>query len=306
MHDFIIVGGAAAATSATIYASRRGLKVLVIAKDLGGEVATSGEISNWPGIIHTDGVTLSQQFQAHLRSYDPDILEGCMVEKIEKKGEGHFVVTTDDGKEHKGRAVLVASGVHPRTLNIPGEKEYRLKGVSYCTVCDGPVFKGKVTAVIGGGNAALESALMLSDLSPKVFVINKNPQFKGEQLLIDNLKKKANVEVVYEAMTTEIVGNGKVATGLKYEAKDGAKRAIEAQGMFVHIGQIPNSQIVPNEVTKNEFGEIIVDLGAATSMSGLFAAGDVTNVPHKQIIIAAGQGSAAALSAVQYMNRLTS
>ena len=304
MHDFIIVGGAAAASAATIYASRRGLKVLVIAKSLGGEVATSGEINNWPGILHTDGIALSQQFTEHMMSYHPEVIEGLKVATIEKKDEGHFVVTMEDGTAHEGKAVLVASGVHPRMLDIPGEKEYRLKGVSYCTVCDGPVFKGKVTAVIGGGNAAMEAALMLSDLSPKVYVINKNPQFKGEQVLIDNLLKKSNVEIAYEALTFEITGDGKVATGLKYHDKNGGEHQIEAQGMFVHIGQIPNSQIVPDGVKKDEFGQIIVDLGAATSMPGLFAAGDVTSVPHKQIIIAAGQGAAAALSAVQYINRL--
>lgn len=303
MYDLIIIGGSAAGASAGIYAIRRGLKVLILAGDLGGEVATSGDIENWLGIQHTNGLELSQQFQDHVKSYHPDIEEGVKVGKIEKRG-GYFVATISDGKEHEAKAVVVATGLHPRELNVPGEKEYRLKGVSYCTVCDGPVFRGKTTAVIGGGNSALEAALMLADLCPKVYVINKNPQFKGEQILIDNLNKKSNVEVIYSAKTTEIIGDGKFATGLMYADAEGQEHTLEAAGMFVHIGQVPNSQLVPDEVTKNKFDEIEVDLGCATSVPGIFAAGDVTNIPHKQIIIAAGQGCSAALSAVAYINRL--
>ncbi len=304
MHDLIIIGGSAAGSSAGVYAIRRGLKVLVIAADLGGEVATSGEIENWLGTKHTTGIELSQAFGEHLKSYKPDILEGYKVTKLEKMGEGKFVATTDDGKEHEAKAVVVATGVHPRELGVPGEKEYRLKGVSYCTVCDGPIFKGKTTAVIGGGNSALEAALMLADLCPKVYVVNKNAQFKGEQVLIDNLKDKANVEVLYGVKTIEITGDGKFANGLKYKDNEGAEHALEVAGMFVHIGQLPNSGLVPPGVMKDQFGQIEVDLGCATSVPGIFAAGDVTNVPHKQIVIAAGMGSAAALSAVQYINRL--
>lgn len=304
MHDLIIIGGSAAGSSAGVYAIRRGLKVLMIASDLGGEVATSGDIENWLGTVHTNGIELSSRFSEHLKSYNPDMLEGYKVTKLEKKGEGHFVATTDDGKEHEAKAVVVATGVHSRELGVPGEKEYRLKGVSYCTVCDGPIFRGKPTAVIGGGNSALEAALMLADLCPKVTVVNKNAQFKGEAVLIEKLKAKKNIEVLYEAVTTEITGDGTFANGLTYTKKDGSTEELKVAGMFVHIGQVPNSGILPAEVTKNAFGEVEVDLGCATSVPGIFAAGDVTNIPHKQIVIAAGMGSAAALSAVQYINRL--
>lgn len=304
MHDLIIIGGSAAATTGTIYATRRGLSVLVIAKDLGGEVATSGEIENWPGIIHTNGIELSDMFRKHLESYKPDILEGHIATKVEKRGEGKFVVTTDDGTEYEGKAVLVATGVHPRELGVAGEKEYRVKGVSYCTVCDGPLFKGRVTVTVGGGNSALESALMMADIAKEVYVINKNPAFKGEKVLMDNLATKKNVTIIYEAKTTEILGDGKFASGLKYTDKDGAVHQLDAQGIFVHIGSLPNSALVPEYVMKDEFGQIVVDLSCATSVPGIFAAGDVTNAPHNQIVIAAGMGSAAALSAVQYINRL--
>lgn len=304
MYDLLIIGGSAAGASAGIYAARRGLKFAVIARDLGGEVALSGDVDNWLGIQHTNGVELASMFAAHLRSYGPEIIEGYTVKSIEKKDEGHFVALLDDGSTRESKAVIVATGVHSRELGIPGEKEYRLKGVSYCTVCDGPVFKGKVTAVVGGGNSALEAALMLSSICPKVYVINKNPAFKGERVLIDNLKTKENVEIIYEALTKEITGDGKFATGLKYTDKSGVEHEVAAAGTFVHIGQIPNSDLVPPDVKRDQFKQIAVNNSCASSMAGLFAAGDVTDTPHKQIIIAAGMGATAALSAVQYINRL--
>lgn len=304
-YDFIIIGGSAAGTAATIYATRRGLNVLVIASNLGGEVATSGEIENWPGIIHTDGITLADQFRKHMESYKPTILEGPKVKSFQKKGEGQFVVVTDDDKEYEGKAVLVATGIHPRELGVPGEKEFRLKGISYCTVCDGPLFTGKKVVTIGGGNSALESALMLADIADHVTLINKNAQFKGETVLIDALAKKPNITVVYEARTTEFVGEpGGFLKAVRYTDKAGQAQEVAADGAFVHIGSLPNSGFVDNDVKKDEFGQIIVGMDGSTSMPGLYAAGDVTNVPHKQIIIAAGTGAAAALSAVQYINRL--
>jgi NADH-dependent peroxiredoxin subunit F len=249
-------------------------------------------------------VELAGLFRAHAESYQPEIKEGFLAKSIVKKGEGQFQVTLDDDSVVQGKAVIVATGVHPRELGVPGEKEYRLKGVSYCTVCDGPLFAGKTTVTIGGGNSALESALMLADIASQVYVINKNAQFKGEQVLIDNLATKKNVTVISEARTTDFFGDT-FARGLHYTDTEGASHELKFDGAFVHIGQAPNSSIVPPEVKKNPFGEIEVDLGCATSVPGIFAAGDVTNIPHKQIVIAAGMGATAALSAVQYINRLS-
>jgi alkyl hydroperoxide reductase subunit AhpF len=304
MYDLIIVGGSAAAASAGIYAIRRGLKTLIVAKDLGGEVALSGDVANWLGVKQTTGVELSLQFSEHLKSYEPDLKEGFLVTAVSQRSDGMWTVTLDDGSTADGKAVLIATGAHSRELGVPGEKEYRLKGVSYCTVCDGPLFKGKPTAVIGGGNSALEAALMLADLCPTVTLINKNPAFKGEETLIGKLTTKPNITVVYEAMTTEILGDGKVATGLKYTDTAGAEHTVQAQGMFVHIGQTPNSKMIPDHCGKDPFGYLKIGLDGATDCPGLFAAGDVTHTAHKQIIIAAGQGATAALSAVQYINRL--
>jgi len=305
MYDLIIIGGSAAATSAGIYAARRELNFKIVTKDFGGEVATSGEIGNWPGVNQTDGITLANQFKEHLKFYNVIPEEGLEVEGISKQEDGTFCIKIKGGGacDYVAKSVILATGVYPRELNIPGEKEFRNKGVSYCTVCDGPLFKSKTVAVIGGGNSALEAALMLADISSKVFVVNKNPVFAGDEILTDKLKTKPNVEIIYEAMTTEIFGK-KFAEGLKYKDKDEQTREILAEGIFVHIGMMPNSAIVPPEVQKNKFGEIITDKNCATNVPGLYAAGDVTDTPFKQIVVAVGQGCIAALSAVQYLNKL--
>ena len=299
MFDLIIIGGSAAATTAGIYAVRRGLNFKIITKDFGGEVATSGEIGNWPGVPQTDGLILANQFKEHLKFYNVIPEEGIEVENIVKE-DGNFLIKTKNGQDYSAKVVIVATGVHPRELNVPGEKEFRNKGVSYCTVCDGPLFGGKITAVVGGGNSALEAGLMLAEISQKVYMINKNVQFKGDNILLDKLMAKKNVEIVYSAQTTQILGEQFVSS-LKYE-KEG-EHEIKVDGIFIHIGMIPNSSIVPAETQKNNFGEIMVNKNCETNISGLYAAGDVTDVPFNQIVIAAGQGCIATLSAVQYLNK---
>jgi len=320
--DLIIVGGSAAATSAGIYAVRRNINFKIICKDFGGEVSTSGEIGNWPGDGNTDGITLSQKFKDHLKLYGVVPTEEVEVERITKQEDGLFCITTKpdgekmamdklgelpDGKpkcDFLAKTVIIATGVHPRSLSIPGEKEFRNKGLSYCTTCDGPLFGGKVVATIGGGNAALESGLMLSDIASKVYIINKNAQFKGEKVLIDNLQKKSNVEIIYNVLTSEIFGD-KFTTGLKYKTQDGNTQELKVDGIFVHIGQVPNSNLAPNSVQKDQFGQIIVNQKCETNIPGLYAAGDVTNIPFKQIVIASAQGCISTLSAVEYLNRIT-
>ncbi len=206
-------------------------------------------------------------------------------------------------KEISSKAVIFSTGVHPKELQITGEKEYRNKGVTYCTVCDGPLFSGKPVAVIGGGNSALESALMLTDISPKVYVINKNQQFKGEQVLIDKVNSKSNVEILYGAKIFEILG-GEFVSGLKYKDSSEAEKQLNVEGIFVHIGMVPNSSAVPEGVEKNEFGEIKIGKMCETNIPGFFAAGDVTDTPFNQIVIASGQGATAALAVVDYLNKL--
>ena len=321
MFDLIIIGGSAAATAAGVYAARRGLKFKIITKEFGGEVATSGIIENWPGVASTDGLALTEQFKAHLLANHTTPEEGIEVRSIIRQADGLFCISVNaDGPtmagdkmeeintenapkcDYDAKAVIIATGVHPKKLGVPGEDEFRNKGVTYCTTCDGPLFTGKVTTVIGGGNSALESGLMLADIASEVYVINKNAQFKGEQVLIDKLAAKPNVKIIYQAKTTGIKGE-QLVTAVTYTDASGAEQELKTDGVFIHVGMVPNSGIVPAEVVKDKFGQIIVDDHCATNIPGLFAAGDVTNVPFKQIVIAAGQGCIATLSAVEYLNR---
>jgi len=311
--DLVIIGAAAAGSAAAIYAARRNLNFIVVTKDIGGEVALSGEVNNWPGIINITGFNLAQNFHKHTQSYDVPIDEGFEVISIKTKKNYHVVTaknSVEKEKIYKAKAVIIASGIHPRELNISGEKELRGKGVTYCTVCDGPLFKGKTTATIGAGNAALESTLMMSGIAKKVYLITKysngkenNGGFpKGENILIDKVKELHNVEIIYSANTKEIIGNGLVS-GLKYEDMGSEeKKELEIQGVMVHIGMIPNSGFVTCG-KKDRAGQIEVDTKCQTDCPGVFAAGDVTNVPFKQIAIAAGHGVTAALSAIEYINK---
>lgn len=310
--DLVIIGAAAAGCSAAVYAARRNLKFAIVAKDIGGEVALSGTVENWPGIITTDGFSLAQNFYKHAESYGIKADIGYWVVGIEKEGNYFIVKTKDYSEKEKNyytKTVIIGSGIHPRELGIPGEKKFRGKGVTYCTVCDGPLYRKKVTTTIGAGNSALESALMMSELATKVYCITKFPNTpeanggfpKGENILIDKLKKASNVEIIYGATTTEIRGSEQVSE-VVYSDASGNTKTIATDGVMVHIGNIPNSSFA-SLVKKTPIGEIVVDHKCMTSVPGIFAAGDVTTVPYKQIVIAAGQGVTAALSAIEYINK---
>jgi alkyl hydroperoxide reductase subunit AhpF len=312
MLDLIIIGGAAVGSSAAIYAARRRLEFKMITLDLGGEVALSGEVANWPGIISTQGFELAQQFTKHVKSYNVDIEEGWKVVSITSQKNYHIVTAENaksEQKTYETKTVIIGSGIHPRHLNVPGEEQFLHKGLTYCTVCDGPLFKNKVTATIGSGNSALESALMMQGIAQKVYVLSKFPNTKetnfgfppGENILIEKLLKAPNVEIFYQTKTLEILGSTKVS-GLRYEDAEGKEQLLEVDGVMVHEGMTPNSNFI-NHVEKNKAGEIIVDTKCKTNVPGIFAAGDVADIPYKQIGIAAGQGIVAALSAIEYLNR---
>lgn len=306
IYDLLIIGGSAAGTAAAIYAARQNLDLKVISHDFGGEVATSGEIGNYPGFANTDGIQLTEKFREHLRRYKVEPETGIMVEQIMRTEENVFKVTgmrDNNNIEFTARAVIVATGVHPRELSVPGEKEFRNKGVSYCTTCDGPLYKNKTVAVIGGGNSANEAGIMLAGIAKKVYVFTINPAMTGDDVLIKNLQSKTNVSIVPNAMTRKIAGENFV-TSLSYQDnKIHTEREIALDGIFIHVGMIPNSAMVGDTVKKDRFGQIMVNEVCETNIPGLFAAGDVTNHPYKQIAIAAGQGVTAALRAVDYLNR---
>lgn len=312
MLDLLIIGGSIAGSTAAVYAARRKLDFKLISSDLGGEVALSGEIENWPGVNHTDGFALAEQLKAQLEYNAVPVDEGFSVSNLEKIGDAasaasgwrvHAKNLSGEERAYETAAIIIATGVKPKHLGVPGEDVFYHKGVTYCTVCDGPLFKGKVTATIGGGNSALESGLMMAKIASQVYVVNKNDRFKGEQILIDKLTREPNVKILYSARTQKITGTQTV-TGVTYTDAAGAEQTIAVQGVMVHIGNTPNSQFVPAEVTKDNFGQIVVDARGATNVPGLFAAGDVTATPYKQIVVAAGMGCTAALSAIEYINRL--
>jgi NADH-dependent peroxiredoxin subunit F len=321
MKDLIIIGGSAAATAAGIYAARRNLNFKIITKEFGGEVATSGEIGNYPGFSEgipaykgkTNGFELAKAFRKHLEFYSVEVEEGIEVAKVESQksesgimGSVSFKILAKKGEEevsYESKSIIIATGVHPRHLNISGEEEFMNKGVSYCTTCDGPLFKGKVVAVIGGGNSALEAGIMLSGIASKVYVLTINDKIIGEDILMDKLKSAENVEIIYNAETNKIKGENMVKSLEYKDKKSGDQTEINVDGIFVHIGLIPNSGFIEN-IKKNQIGEIEVNQKCETSVSGIFAAGDVTNIPYKQIVIAAGQGTIASLSVSEYLNRL--
>ncbi|MFH2018988.1 MAG: FAD-dependent oxidoreductase [bacterium] len=312
MLDLVIVGGSAAGLSASIYAARRNLNFKIISDNLGGEVAMSGVVGNWPGIININGVELAQKMIDHVKSFKVDIEQGWKIVKIAQE-KNHHVLTAQNSageeKTYKAKSVIIATGIHPRKLNIPGEKEFLHKGITYCTVCDGPLFKNKITTTVGSGNSALESALMMSKIAKKVYVLSKfpnTPEMNGgfrraEKVLIEAVKSTPNVEILYSALAQEIVGD-KVVNELKYKDENGEIKTIETQGVMVHIGNIPNSDFV-DCASKDPLGQIIVNNKCQTDCTGIFSAGDVTDLPYKQIIIASGQGVIAALSAIEYINR---
>lgn len=304
-HDLLILGGAAVGTAAAVYGVRAKIDLKVIAKDLGGEVANSGEIENWPGINHTTGIELSENFNKQLEYNHVPIDRGVIVTSVTKEGAEFLIKGTKDGADisYQAKAVIIGTGAHPRHMNIPGEKEYYQKGVSYCTTCDGPLFKNKNVVTIGGGNSALESAIMMSGIASKVTIVNLNPEFRGEKVYVEKLNNTANVQIIYEAKTTKILGNTLV-TGLEYEDKNGQKQILDGiNGIFAHIGIVPNADFI-DIVEKDAVGQIKTDKLGRTSVPGIWAAGDVTDIPFNQISVAAGQGVTALLDAQNYLNQL--
>lgn len=310
--DLVIIGAAAAGSSAAVYAARRNLNFVIVSKDTGGEVALSGEVNNWPGAIATTGFQLAQDFTNHVKSYNVPMDIGFEVTKILPEKNYFWVEAKNisgEEKKYQTKTVIVASGIHPRHLGLPGEENLRGKGVTYCTVCDGPLYRGKVTATIGAGNAALESALMMSGIAKKVYLVTRYPDNlenkggfpKGEDILIEKVKNNPNIEIIYNAETKEFIVDN-FLTGLKYlDQTNNQEKILEVQGAMVHIGNKPNSSFV--EVKKDPMGQIEVDQKCRTSIPGIFAAGDVTSIPYKQIVISAGQGATAALSAIEHLNK---
>jgi alkyl hydroperoxide reductase subunit F len=296
--DTIIIGAGPAGMAAAIYLARQKLDFIVITKDVGGQTRLSSEVGNYLGFHLMPGADLVKMFKEHLADYDVKIQEGEEVKKVEKMNGGFKVISDKD--EYQTKTLLIATGEKYRKLKVPGEKEFYGKGVTYCATCDAPLFKGKDVAVVGGGNSAMEAALFAGKYANKVYILSINPELEGEALLIDRVNKDKKIEFISNAKTTEIIGN-KFVTGLHY-GQDGQSKELKVQGVFIEIGLIPVSDFI-DFVEKDEWGEIMVDKNNRTSVEGIWAAGDVTDITEKQIAVAVGEGSKASIRMIKYIEK---
>ena len=299
VYDTIIIGGGPAGLSAAIYAARQKINFILITDNIGGQTIWSTEVENYLGFHLVTGEQLVEKFEEHLKDYKIEVRKQEPVTEIKKKGK-NFTIKTKKGM-YETKTVIIATGKQPRHLNIPGEKEYLGKGVTYCATCDAPLYKGKTATIIGGGNSAIEAAMILEKYAKKMNMLVWEDQVKGEPVLLDKLKAMKNLEIITKAGTKAITGN-KFVKGIEFE-QDGKKKSIKTDGVFVEIGLIPNTKFI-DIIDKNDKGEIITDKEMHSSVQGIFAAGDVNDGIEKQIIVAAGEGCVALLEAVRYLQKL--
>jgi alkyl hydroperoxide reductase subunit F len=300
MLDLTIVGGGPAGITAAIYAARKKMDFLMITKDIGGQASWSFDTDNYPGFRHVSGMKLMEKFEEHLKNYNVDVKIDEDVKEIKKISDG-FEVFTSKANYHT-KTLIICSGKIPRRLNIPGEEKFLGSGVAYCVVCDAPFFKDKTVAVIGDANSALDAVLHLEKIAKKIYLVCIGPGLCGDEILCEKVSSLGNVEIVSSAKITEIFGDEAV-TGIKVE-QNGNQKIIEVDGVFVEIGFVPNTGFANGLVELNKNGEIIIDSTNMTSVPGIFAAGDVTDVSGKQLVIAAGEGAKALLSVVKYLQRV--
>ncbi|MEM3507296.1 MAG: FAD-dependent oxidoreductase [Candidatus Bathyarchaeia archaeon] len=299
LYDLIIIGAGPAGITSAIYAARKKMHFLVLTKDIGGQVTLSSKVENYIGFQYITGEELVTKFQEHLKKYKFKL----KIEEVNsiKKKNGLFIVKTNIG-DYVSKTVIVATGRRPKELKVPGEENFKNKGVTYCATCDAPFFEDLNVAVIGGGNAGLDAVLQLINIAKKIYLIEQESRLKADAIMVEKAIASGKVEVWMNTKVLEILGN-KFVTGIKVK-KNGMETILSVQGIFVEIGSVPNSEIV-NFVKKNPLGEIIVNCRCETNVPGLFAAGDVTDVSEKQIVIAAGEGAKAALSAFKYISQKT-
>jgi thioredoxin-disulfide reductase len=299
MYDLIIIGAGPAGLTAGIYASRREMKNLIISKDIGGQVVWAHEIENYPGFLSISNFEFIQKFQEQAIKSGSSLVMQEVV-KITKINEKHFIVYTKTEK-YECKAILLTLGLFPRRLGVPGEEKFNGKGVSYCANCDGPFYKDKNIAVIGGGNSAFDAAEVMSKIASRAYLLNRSEEYKAFESLVAEVKERKNIEIINNAQINEILGVDKV-NSLKYlDKKEKIQKTIKVDGIFVEIGRIASTDFVKEFVKLDKIGQIIVDNNYMTNTPGIFAAGDVVSGEYKQITIACGQATAATLSAYQYL-----
>ncbi|MBP7083755.1 MAG: alkyl hydroperoxide reductase subunit F [Giesbergeria sp.] len=304
--DVLIVGGGPAGAAAAVYAARKGIRTGVVAERFGGQVLDTVGIENFISVQHTEGPQFAAAMERHVRDYEVDIMNLQRAKALVPATEegGLIEVQLENGARLKSRTVIVSTGARWRNMNVPGEEQYRTKGVTNCPHCDGPLFKGKHVAVIGGGNSGIEAAIDLAGVVAHVTVLEFAPELKADAVLQRKLKSMPNVEVILNAQTTEVNGDGHKVTGITYKDRtNDAVKQIALEGIFVQIGLLPSTEWLKGTVALSRFGEIEVDNHGRTDVPGVLAAGDCTTAPYKQIITAAGDGAKAALAAFDYLIR---
>lgn len=298
--DFVSIGGGPASYNASLYAKRKGLNVLLIAKKSGGQLLNTSSVDNYLGFKELSGEALYEEFHAHIKNLDISEINDTLVQKIEKI-DSIFYLTLEDGSVVRSKTILVATGSNPRKLNVKGEIEFANAGVAYCAICDAPLFKGRDVIIAGGGNSAVEAAIDVAKLARKVTLVHRS-QLRADQILIDKMNKQDNIEVYLESTILEIEGDTKMRSIKVLDKASNSEFRLEADGIFIEIGNIPNSDLVKDLVKLNDRNEIIVNHKQETSLEGCYSAGDVTDTLYKQIIIATAEGAKAALSANEYIN----
>ena len=301
--DVLVIGGGPAGASAAIYAARKGIRTGIVAERFGGQVMDTLGIENFISVQETEGPKLVQALEQHVKAYDVDIMNLQRAQALRKSDNG-IEVELANGAVLKSKSVILSTGARWREMNVPGENEYRNKGVAYCPHCDGPLFKGKRVAVIGGGNSGVEAAIDLAGIVSHVTLIEFDNQLRADAVLQKKLASLANVTVIKSALTKEVLGDGSKVNGLRYQDRlSNTEHTVELEGIFVQIGLLPNTDWLKGVVELSGRGEIVIDHKGETSLPGVFAAGDCTTVPYKQIIIAMGEGAKASLSAFDYLIR---
>ena len=304
--DVLVVGGGPAGAAAAVYAARKGIQTGVAVERMGGQVNDTMSIENYISVLETDGPKFAAALEAQVRHYGADIMaQQRAVQLMPASTPGGLIgVQLENGGVLQSRSVILSTGARWRNVGVPGEQEYKNKGVAYCPHCDGPLFKGKRVAVIGGGNSGVEAAIDLAGIVSQVTLIEFTEQLKADAVLVARLKSLPNVTVVTHAQTSAITGDGQKVNGLRYrERASGAEQTVALEGVFVQIGLVPNTEWLKGTLELNRFGEIVVDDKGQTNVPGVFAAGDCTTVPYKQIVVAAGEGAKAALAAFDYLIR---
>lgn len=295
MYDVIIIGAGMAGMTAGIYTTRRELKTLIIASELGGQMSKNLDIENWPGQDHISGAELAQNMQKQVKKFGAEF-KYEFVTKVAQSDKIFEVKTSSNS--YKAKTVILAFGKTPRKLGVSGEDKFVGKGISYCVTCDGPFFKGKDIAIVGGGNSALDAALVMSKIATKVYLIHRRDEFRAEELTVDKVKKDPNIEIITPANVVEAIGDQTLS-----QIKLDNNKTLNVSAMFVEVGSIVDDTVVHNLVKIDDKKQIVTDINQMTSIPGIFAAGDLSDSPFKQLVVAAGEGAIAALSAYNYIEK---